>query len=211
MDAGADERVVVLMSGLPATGKTTLARRLHGWLGGDLIRQCDVYARLGIDLRAWVRTTAGFTRDVAAYERVRDEAYAAMREELRSALARGASVVVVDAVHGETAKRRPIYDICRAHDARPIVVWCRCDDADEIRRRVDARSGRGDPEHEASDLSVDRHLRSLWQPPSGDRLPGGATVPVVVYDSMRETWRGLEAAPALAGLVPIAAGRPPAS
>ena len=88
---------VVLMSGLPASGKTTTALRLHARLGGVLIRQCDVYARLGIDLRAWARRTAGFTRDVDAYERVRDAAYVVMLDELRAALAQGARRVVIDA------------------------------------------------------------------------------------------------------------------
>jgi hypothetical protein len=127
-----------------------------------------------------------------------------MRDELREALVGGARAVVVDAVHGEIAKRQALYDVCRAHDARPIVVWCRCDDAHEIRRRVAARVGRADPEHEASDLSIDRHLRALWRTPLDDRLRGDVPVPVVIYDSVRETWRGLDAAPALAGVVATA-------
>jgi len=173
---------IILMSGLPASGKTTTAQRLHARLGGVLIRQCDVYDRLGIDLRVWVRRTAGFTRDVAAYERVRDEAYAAMLEELRAALSCG-TPVVVDAVHGEVAKRQAIYALCVARTRRPVVVWCRCDDPDEVRRRFAERVGRGDPEHEASDLSIYDHVRSLWQAPLDDRLPDGSTVPVVVYDT----------------------------
>jgi hypothetical protein len=70
---------VLLMSGLPACGKTTMAERLSARLGAVLIRQCDVYARLGIDLRSWIRRTEGFTRDVAAYERLRDDAYVETR------------------------------------------------------------------------------------------------------------------------------------
>ena len=189
-----DDRVI-LMSGLPASGKTTTAQHLHASLGGVLIRQCDVYARLGIDLPAWVRRTEGFTRDVRAYERVRDAAYTAMLDELRARLtgAMGADVcgaprVVVDAVHGEIAKRRAIYDVCQAYACRPIVVWCRCDDPNEIRRRITARVGRDGPEHEANDLAVYDHLRSLWQPPCEERLPDGTSIPVMVYDTVRDVW-----------------------
>ena len=38
---------VVMMCGLPASGKTTTAERLHGYAGGVLIRSCDVYKELG--------------------------------------------------------------------------------------------------------------------------------------------------------------------
>jgi predicted kinase len=62
------------MSGLPASGKTTAAMRLHGALGGTLIRSCDVYRELGIVLSEWVEPTRRFTLDVAAYDRVRDDA-----------------------------------------------------------------------------------------------------------------------------------------
>ena len=74
--------MVILMSGLPASGKTTTAARLHRELGGTLIRSCDVYADLGIDLPAWVRRTDGFTRNAAEYEAARDEAYEEMRRRL---------------------------------------------------------------------------------------------------------------------------------
>jgi predicted kinase len=176
------------MCGLPASGKTTLAAQLHRRLGGTLIRQCDVYARLGIDLRAWVRRTEGFSREVDAYERVRDAAYADMLRQLHAALARESAAVIVDAVHGEAAKRRALYEACATYGRAAVAVWCRCDDADEVRRRFSARAGLDTPEHEADDLSVYRHILSLWEPPTGDRLPDGSPVAVAVYDSVRGAW-----------------------
>lgn len=189
------------MSGLPASGKTTTAARLHARLGGVLIRQCDVYRRLGIDLPAWVQRTAGFTRDVDAYERVRDAAYVEMRREISAALERPERPVVVDAVHGEPSKRRALYEVCQAYARVPVVVWCRCDDPAELRRRFAARVASDAPEHEANDLSVHRHLLSQWTPPSAERLPDGTAVPVVVYDSTRDSWSGLEAAPDLVAIL----------
>jgi hypothetical protein len=65
-----------------------------------------------------------------------------------------------------------------------MIVWCRCDDDAEVELRIAARRGReAQPENEASDASVLRHLRSLWQAPTDDRLPDGAIVPVVIYDT----------------------------
>ncbi len=58
-------------------------------LGGMLIRSCDVYADLGISLPAWVERTAGFTRDVSAYDAARDAAYAEMGRRLTQALEAG--------------------------------------------------------------------------------------------------------------------------
>src|SRR5262245_7710823 len=105
------------MCGLPASGKTTTAERLHARLGGVLIRSCDVYQSLGISLPDWVRRTRGFTADVDAYDRVRDAAYAEMGRRLDAVLAAGASLVIVDAVHGEPAKRAAVYAICLARGA----------------------------------------------------------------------------------------------
>lgn len=175
---------VVLMAGLPASGKTTTAERLHARLGGDLIRSCDVYQALGIDLPAWVRRTRGFTLNVEAYDQVRDGAYREMWRRLEQALAAGSSLVIVDAVHGEPDKRAAAYAICRAWRATPVLVHCRCDDSAEVARRFRARSGREhEPPNEASDLSVFHDIARRWTDPAADRLPEGRLPIVISYDS----------------------------
>ena len=181
---GTEGATVVLMAGLPASGKTTTAERLHARLGGDLIRSCDVYQALGIDLPAWVRRTRGFTVDVEAYDRARDGAYREMWRRLEQALAAGSSLVIVDAVHGEPDKRAAAYAICRAWRAAPVLVHCRCDDSAEVARRFRARSGREhEPPNEASDLSVFRDIARRWADPAGDRLPDGRMPALISYDS----------------------------
>jgi predicted kinase len=178
--------IVVLMCGLPASGKTTTAGRLHAALGGTLIRSCDVYQRLGIDLPDWVAKTRGFTENVGAYERVRDLAYAEMARLLEGSLVAGATPVVVDAVHGERAKRAVVFDLCRRYAAAPALVWCRCDDLAETQRRLAARRGReAEPEREASDVSVYRHIVSLWDEP----LEDDGAPDVVLYDTRTGTTR----------------------
>jgi predicted kinase len=172
---------VVLMCGLPASGKTTTAARLHVALGGRLIRSCDVFADLGISLPDWVDRTKGFTERVEEYVPLRDAAYREMARRLDAALDAGAGPVIVDAVHGEPDKRASVYAACRAREASPLVVWCRCDDAAETERRVLARRGRErEPEHEAADLSVVRHLATLWRDPA----PDAPAVAVLVYDTV---------------------------
>ena len=175
------------MCGLPAVGKTTTAARLHARAGGTLIRSCDVFAALGISVADWVERTRGFAVGARDYEILRDRAYVEMARRLEAALATGPGPVIVDAAHVERAKRQAVYEICRRHGARPAVVWCRCDDAAEIARRLERRRGRErEPEHEASDASVVRHLSGLWEDPRDDRLSAGVPVEIVVWDTASE-------------------------
>jgi predicted kinase len=177
---------VVMMCGLPASGKTTTAERLHGYTGGVLIRSCDVYQELGISLPDWVRRTDGFRRDVTAYEQVRDAAYVRMLSLIKDHLTAGSRLVIVDAVHGESGKRTAVFEVCAAHEADPLLLWCRCEDRTEIERRLCMRRGReAEPECEASDWSVFEHLARLWEAPSHERSQSHA-VPLLSYD----TWGG---------------------
>ena len=91
---------VVMMCGLPASGKTTTAGQLHSYAGGALIRSCDVYADLGIRLPDWVARTRGFTIDVDEYDRVRDRAYEEIACRLEHRL-QSTGLVILDAVYGE--------------------------------------------------------------------------------------------------------------
>jgi predicted kinase len=183
-----------MMCGLPASGKTTTAERLHAHAGGVLIRSCDVYQELGISLPDWVRRTEGFTRNVTAYEQARDAAYARMLSLLEEHLTAGARLVIVDAVHGESTKRKAIFDLCATHDSGPLLLWCRCDDRREIERRLNSRRGReSEPECEASDWSVFGHLARLWEAPSNERC-GSNTVSVLSYDTRLDRFRWLHRA-----------------
>lgn len=154
-------------------------------LGGTLIRSCDVYQRLGIRLPEWVAKTRAFTEAVEAYERVRDHAYEAMARLLEEALVTGASLVIVDAVHGELPKRQAVYGICLTHGATPVIVLCECDDWRETERRFAARRGReGEPEHEASDLAVYRDIKRRWQSPLTDELLDGTRPTIFTHDTV---------------------------
>lgn len=176
---------VIMMCGLPASGKTTTAMRLHTHLGGMLIRSCDIYQELGISLPEWVRRTHGFTVNVAEYDRLRDRAYREMARRLAASLAAGARLVILDAVHGEPPKRQAVYEICRAHGATPVILLCQCDDFAEVRRRFAARRGReAEPEHEAGDLSVYYDITRRWQDPRGDRAMREKAITVLAYDTL---------------------------
>ena len=177
---------VVMMCGLPAAGKTTTAGRLHAHAGGVLIRSCDVYADLDIRLPYWVERTRGFTVDVHEYDQVRDRAYEEIARRLEGDLHR-ASVVILDAVYGERAKRDTIYAICRTRRVDVTLLYCRCDDVEEVTRRFNRRRGReSTPEHEASDRSVFRDIARRWEDPHADLLGDGSAPTIITIDTLTE-------------------------
>jgi predicted kinase len=185
LDRPAAIPAVIMTCGLPASGKTTTAMRLHAQLGGVLIRSCDIYQELGISLPEWVRRTRGFTVSVAEYDRVRDEAYREMARRLGASLAAGERLVILDAVHGEPSKRHAVYEICRAHKATATILLCECDSFAEVRRRFALRRGReSEPEHEAGDLSVYHDIKQRWQDPREDQATRERSVVVLTYDTL---------------------------
>ena len=188
MILGQGGATTVMMCGLPASGKTTTAMRLHAQLGGVLIRSCDIYQELGIVLPDWVKRTAGFSVNISGYDRVRDQAYAEMARRADADLAHGSPLVIIDAVHGERAKRQRLYEICSARGAMPILVICICADFTEVQRRFRAREGHeADPEREASDLSVLYDIRRRWESPFEDKLSDGAPPVIISYDTPNGT------------------------
>jgi len=177
---------VVMMCGLPASGKTTTAGRLHAHAGGVLIRSCDVYAELGIRLPDWVERTQGFIVNVHEYDEVRDRAYEEIARRLEWSLD-SAGLVILDAVYGERAKRSAIYAICERHGAEVGLVHCRCDDAQAVARRFDARRGReSTPEHEASDRSVFHDIARRWEDPRTDLFANRRPPTVITVDTLSE-------------------------
>jgi predicted kinase len=177
---------VVMMCGLPASGKTTTAGRLHAHAGGVLIRSCDVYADLEIRLPYWVERTRGFTVNVHEYDQVRDRAYEELARRLEGNLDR-AGLVILDAVYGERAKRGAIYAICRSRGVDVTLLHCCCDDANEVGRRFDRRRGReSTPQHEASDRSVFRDIARRWEDPHADLFTDGGSRTVITIDTLRE-------------------------
>lgn len=177
--------MLVMMCGLPASGKTTSAMLLHHKLGGLLIRSCDIYETLGIVVPDWVRRTKGFTVNLSEYDRLRDEAYAQMWLRVDKELAVGTTLIIVDFAHPDLDKRHTLYTICLDRGAVPVIVLCQCDDFEEVRRRFSGRRGReGDPEHEASDLSIFDDIRRRWQSPVTDLLANGRPPTIIMYDTM---------------------------
>jgi uncharacterized protein len=152
---------VVVVMGMPATGKTTLAHALAGQLGlehvsSDLVRKYLAGVRPtshgpepfghGLYTRAMTRRT-----------------YAAIIRKAARLLRRGQSVVL-DATFGQPADRSAVRQVARRTGARLLVVVCRANEA-AIHDRLAARAL---DTHSASDarLEVWPALRAAFVEPT---------------------------------------------
>jgi aminoglycoside phosphotransferase family enzyme/predicted kinase len=141
---------LVVTMGLPASGKTTLARGLARHLG--LVHlSSDVVRKSLAGLRPTDRRAEAFGRGIYGRSMTR-RTYATVRRRAQRWLRRGYPVVV-DATFGNAAERDAIRRVAARAGARLLVLVCQADEA-TIRRRLAAR--------EADLLTVSDARLDIW-------------------------------------------------
>ena len=154
--AGGGRRAVVLMHGLPGSGKSTVARALAMRAGAVVVRS-DVERKRLHGLVAAARSQSAL--DAGIYGAAATAAtYARLAAVVEDAIAGGVPVVV-DAAFLRRADR----DAFRARAARAGAVFriVACEAApDELRRRVREREARGADPSEAGLTVLEQTLRS---------------------------------------------------
>jgi aminoglycoside phosphotransferase family enzyme/predicted kinase len=179
------EPATVLVMGLPATGKSTLA------------------AHLGHPMRAPVRSSDRVRKamhGVAPTERAKAEAYGtgatdATYRELARLVADASGTVIVDASQRTRAQRTPLVAAAAARGVPWILV-----DVDADRRTIESRMARraADPARISdADLSVHDRLRAEREPP--DEIPPAHRMQLTSED--RPGWLDAAAAAVLARLL----------
>jgi predicted kinase len=113
--------MLVVLGGLPGAGKTTIARRLAGAMGATYVR---------IDSIEQVLRNAGWKIEAEGYS----VAHAVAEDNLR--LGR---VVVADCVNPWPLTRSEWRSVADRAGVRAVDIEVVCSDADEHRRRVEAR------------------------------------------------------------------------
>jgi len=158
--------VVVAMTGLSGTGKSSVAQRLARALGlryasSDVVRK-ELAGVEGAAPAAWGEGiyAAGLT----------EATYARMGELASEALEAGEGVVL-DATFRDGAQRQILADIAARHGATIMLIEVTCDE-EVVAKRLAARARRGDS---ASDATIEtyRRQRQQWEnsPPP---IPEGA-------------------------------------
>jgi len=152
---------LVVLAGLPGTGKSTLARLLAEQLGGAWLRVDTIEASL---LKAGL--TQSFETGLAAYLAARDLA--------RDQLAMGHDTIV-DAVNGVDPARQMWRDLAGELQADRFVVEVVCSDQEEHRRRIESRGSLTPPLPAPTWDEVVRREYRPWREPilrvQGDRSP----------------------------------------
>jgi aminoglycoside phosphotransferase family enzyme/predicted kinase len=133
--------VLVVTMGLPASGKTTLARALASRLGVVHLSS-DVTRKHLVGLRANVRTTDAFEGGMYTRAMTR-RTYTVLRRKAARWLRRGQSAVL-DATYGQPSERAAVRQLARRTGALLYVIVCRADEAVVqsrlLARRADPRS-----------------------------------------------------------------------
>lgn len=156
---------LVLTCGLPASGKSWLARALAArwgaaWLRSDVRRK----SLAGVALRHGDRA-AGATPGLYSAEMTR-RTYRSLEERAAQQLSRGRSVVV-DATFARAAWRTAFLDLAREHGVPAYVVHLQVSE-EAVRRRLERRrDDPGDPSD--ADLEVYRRARETFEEP--DEVP----------------------------------------
>jgi aminoglycoside phosphotransferase family enzyme/predicted kinase len=137
---------LVLIGGLPGTGKSTLAAGLERELGLCVIRSDELRKAFG-PAPSWTQDEADFCRGLYAPE-VTDATYERMRQQAKAALSLG-EAVVLDASWSNPDQRQLARVLARSLHAD--VVEIRCELPEEIAvERLRARVSGG---HDASDAT----------------------------------------------------------
>ena len=155
-----DQRpALVMVSGLPGTGKSTLARALSTAanfevLRSDVIRKQLFADSLPVDVATDLAPTSLY--DHQSTQRVYDECFVRAREILLSG-----GRVIVDATFQREADRMAFLGL--AIDCGSRCLWLECTASPAItKQRLDARHG----DASDADWSVHQLVRDRWQPAS---------------------------------------------
>ena len=159
------EPAVVVMCGLPASGKSTVAGTLAGRIGAAYVSSDIVRKQIaGIDPRE--RAGEAFRAGLYSPE-MTERTYAELRRRVREHLDAGRAVVI-DAMHGRASERAAARALAAEHGVPCLIVELRLDEA-AARARI---AGRDDPLR-TSDATEDVYAlqRERFERVGGDEGP----------------------------------------
>ena len=164
LSSPAERPCVVMVGGLPGTGKSTVARMLaetgdFAWVRSDVVR----------------KELAGVPPSEHAHDELAQDLYSSEWTErtYQACLERAAEHlfegrrVLLDATYKDRKRRRQVWDVARAWGVPCLLILCEVE-ADVVRGRLQDRSS-DDPSD--ADWSVYEQVRNAWEPITDDEAP----------------------------------------
>ncbi len=150
---------LTLLAGLPATGKSTLGRRLCERGEADILIESDVVRKELAGLEPTKNATAAPGEGIYS-EEFSKKTYAEVARRAGQALEKGRRVAVA-ATFVADARRRRFIEVARSLGVPVRFIECRISD-EEAHQRLKARSG----DVSDADIEVYEHLKHAWEEPS---------------------------------------------
>ncbi len=150
---------LTLVGGLPASGKSTLGRKMVEEDEADLVLDSDVVRKELAQMNPETSGKADFGEGIYTAEWTR-RTYEELARRAGEALARGRRVVVA-ATFVDDSRRRQMIDTARRMGVPVRFIECRISD-EEARRRLEARSG----DASDADFEIYEKMKERWDEPS---------------------------------------------
>ena len=182
-----NSNLLIMMSGLTGTGKSTIARHLENNIN-DLIvfHSAEVRNDLNLSPEQIGGTEANYKfslNDTVFVENVSPKVYAEMLKRAQIELSKSLSVIL-DGSFSMTWQRQLVYDFVNKHDYPFLVLECVCADEDEVKRRIGLRAGKkNDPLNEAGEWETYLSLKDNSDLLEQDNFAKDLKPPIVTVDT----------------------------
>lgn len=172
---------LVLLSGLPAAGKSSLAWELERQEGFKVLSS-DLVRKELAGFPSHSRPTPGWNQDIYTPSWT-DHTYSALLERARAGLLNGERVLV-DASFWEQSRREPFRRLAQELGLPFLFFTCRTD-AETARERLKKNERFGSD----ADWEIYQHMAGLWQDPPSDWEAVGVVTEGSPQESLREIRR----------------------
>lgn len=158
---------LIIMTGLPGTGKTYTARILSNSLGYALIEQNELRRKAGIKKMPQKQDYINRQIDKMVLDLFSTEEHG----------------IIIDSVHRQVCRRNQLYGIASACEKNVVVLECKCSE-EEAKKRMKLRPSGDKLLSDPCNPKVYDRLLPLWEPIELDyKNPGQDFVSHLVYDT----------------------------
>lgn len=156
---------LILILGLPGTGKTFLAKKLVNFLSGDPIYLSTDLIRKGV-FNLSKHHYASFGKDIYSQEK-RDLVYNALYL-ISDILLKKNLLVIVDGTFDSYMRRKPLYEVCKRLNQKLLIIKTVSSD-ETIQQRINERKNHGIDVSDA-DFEIYKEFKKRFETLNVDHL-----------------------------------------